>query len=63
MNHYDTLGPEAIRILAEEDTRVALGKAEKKKLERDGTITKRLKDNDVVTINPDKPDMLGQGIR
>ena len=48
-------------VIAEEDTKVALDKASKKKLEMTGTYAKRLKDGDYVEINPEKNDLVGQG--
>lgn len=63
MNSHELLDPKAIRILAEEDTKIALGKAEKKKLEMTGSYAKRLKDDNFVEINPDKHDLISQGTR
>lgn len=63
MNKIDYTDTNSLRVLAEKDSKVAISKVEKKKLERDGSYAKRLKDKDFVEINPDKPDMIGQGIR
>jgi hypothetical protein len=49
---------EAAKAFAEEATKIALNKAAQKKLETQGTYTKKLKDTDMVTINPDKPDAI-----
>ena len=53
---YNLVATSAKR-LAEEDTKVALNKATKKKLERDGSYTERLKDGTFVEINPIKMDL------
>lgn len=53
------LSATSAKQLAEEDTKVALNKAAKKKLEKDGSYTGRLKDGDYVEINPVKMDLVG----
>lgn len=51
---------EAAKAFAEEATKVAINKAAQKKLETQGSYTKRLKERDYVEINPDKPDVIGR---
>jgi hypothetical protein len=57
---YNLVATSAKQI-AEDDTKVALSKATKKKLEAQGTYSKSLKDGDYVEVNPVKLDMVGQG--
>ena len=52
---------EAAMSIAEADTKVAINKVAEKKLQMQGTYSQKLKDKDTVTINPDKPDMIGKG--